>query len=106
GMLLDAAQGLVQRHIPETTIAEAERAIVLGVKRDIELGWTQVQDAGGSYAEVALFRKLYRDGKIKLRIYKALSAPGREAQQLFSEGPTIGEHGHRLTVRTVKLYVD
>lgn len=106
GMLLDAAQGLVQRHIPGTTIAEAERAIVLGVKRDIELGWTQVQDAGGSYAEVALFRKLYRDGKIKLRIYKALSAPGREAQQLFSEGPIIGEHGHRLTVRTVKLYVD
>lgn len=106
GMLLDAAQGLIQRHIPGTTIAEAERAIVLGVKRDIELGWTQVQDAGGSYAEVALFRKLYRDGKIKLRIYKALSAPGREAQQLFSERPIIGEHGHRLTVRTVKLYVD
>ena len=106
GMLLDAAQDLVQRHIPGPTPADAERALLLGVQRNVELGWTQVQDAGGSYADVALFRKLYADGKIKLRIYKALSAPGREAQQLFREGPIIGEHDHRLTVRTVKLYAD
>ena len=52
GMLLDAAQDLVQRHLPPTSAADAERAIVLGVKRDIELGWTQVQDPGGSYADV------------------------------------------------------
>ena len=83
GMLLDAAQDLVQRHIPGTTAAEAERAIILGVKRDVELGWTQVQDPGGSYAEVALMEKLYGEGKIKLRIYKALSAPGRHAAKLF-----------------------
>ncbi len=106
GMLLDAAQDLVQRHIPGATAEEAERALILGVKRNIQLGWTQVQDAGGSYAEVALFRRLYSKGKIKLRIYKALSAPGKEAQQLFRDGPIIGEQGNRLTVRTVKLYVD
>jgi len=106
GMLLDAAQDLVQLHIPGPTAEDAERALLLGVKRNVELGWTQVQDAGGNYAEVALFRKLYGEGKIKLRIYKALSAPGKEAQQLFREGPIIGEHGHRLTVRAVKLYVD
>src|ERR1051325_2104803 len=40
GMLLDAAQGLVRRKVPPTTREEAERAVVLGVKRDIELGWT------------------------------------------------------------------
>lgn len=106
GMLLDAAQDLIQRHVPGPTPAETERALLLGVKRNIELGWTQIQDAGGSYAEVALFRKLYGDGQMKLRVYKALSAPGREAQQLFREGPIIGEHEHRLTVRGVKLYVD
>src|ERR1700730_4841860 len=81
GMLLDAAQNLVQQHIPATTAAEAERAIILGVNRDIQLGWTQVQDPGGSYAEVALMEKLYGEGKIKLRIYKALSAPGRAADR-------------------------
>ena len=106
GMFLDAAQGLIQRHIPGTTVAEAERAIVLGVNRDIQLGWTQVQDPGGSYAEVALMEKLYGEGRIKLRIYKALSAPGSEADRLLSDGPIIGKYGNRLTVRSLKLYAD
>ena len=106
GMMLDAAQDLVQRHIPETTAADAERAIVLGVKRDIELGWTQVQDPGGSFAEVEMFKKLHAEGKIKLRIYKALSAPGREAQRLMRDGPIIGADSNHLTVRTLKLYAD
>ncbi len=62
-MLLDAAQGLVRRHVPPTSPADAERAVVLGVKRNIELGWTQIQDAGGSYADVEIFKKLYAAGR-------------------------------------------
>ncbi len=106
GMLLDAAQGLLRRHVPATTLADEERAIVLGVNRDVSLGWTQVQDPGGSYEEVDLFKKLYAAGQIKLRIYKAVSAPGAEARRLFHDGPIIGAYGNRLTVRTIKLYAD
>jgi predicted amidohydrolase YtcJ len=106
GMLLDAAQDLVQRHIPPTSAADAERAIILGVKRDIELGWTQVQDPGGSYGDVALDSKLYSAGRIKLRIYKALSAPGPEATRLFHDGPIIDANDHRFNVRCLKLYAD
>jgi predicted amidohydrolase YtcJ len=106
GMLLDAAQGLVRRYIPPTTLADEERAIVLGVNRDVSLGWTQVQDPGGSYEEIDLYKKLYEEGKIKLRIYKAVSAPGAEAQRLFHDGPIIGAYGNRLNVRTIKLYAD
>ena len=106
GMLLDAAQGLVRRHVPATTPADVERAIVLGVNRDVSLGWTQVQDPGGDYAEVDLYKKLYAAGQIKLRIYKALSAPGLAAQRLFQDGPIIGGYGNRLTVRSIKLYGD
>jgi|ERR1043166_3491218 predicted amidohydrolase YtcJ len=106
GMMLDAAQDLVQSHIPPTTAADAEQALILGVQRDIKLGWTQVQDPGGSYADVALDSKLYSEGKIKLRIYKGLSAPGPEAQRLLKDGPIIDAYGHHLTVRTLKLYAD
>ncbi|MDX6497234.1 MAG: hypothetical protein QOG23_494 [Blastocatellia bacterium] len=106
GMLLDAAQGIVRRHIPPTSPADDERAIVLGVQRDIGLGWTQVQNPGGSYQDVDIYRKLYREGKIKLRIYKVLSAPGNQAQRLLSEGPIIGAYGNRLTVRSLKCYAD
>src|SRR6266403_3264028 len=106
GMLLDAAQGLVERHVPPTSPADAERAVVLGVQRDIALGWTQIQNPGGSYQGVAIYRKLYSEGKIKLRIYKVLSAPGKEAQRLLAEGPIIGAYGNRLTVRALKFYAD
>ncbi|MDX6403492.1 MAG: hypothetical protein QOH70_947, partial [Blastocatellia bacterium] len=106
GMLLDAAQELVRRHIPPTSPADDERAIVLGVQRDIGLGWTQVQNPGGSYQDVDIYRKLYSEGKIKLRIYKVLSAPGNQAQRLLSEGPIIGAYGNRLTVRSLKCYAD
>src|SRR2546423_1804474 len=54
GMLLDAAQGLVRNKVPPTSAEDAERAVVLGVKRDIALGWTQIQDAGGSYNDVEI----------------------------------------------------
>ncbi len=106
GMLLDAARGLVAHHIPATSPSEAERAVVLGVQRDVSLGWTQVQNPGGDYREIAIYRKLFEDGKIKLRIYKVLSAPGPEAQRLLSEGPMIGAYGNRLTVRALKFYAD
>lgn len=106
GMLLDAARGLVAKHIPPTSPEDAERAVVLAVQRDIGLGWTQVQNPGGSYADIDIYRKLYGEGKIKLRIYKVLSAPGKEAQRLLSEGPIIGAYDNRLTVRSLKFYAD
>jgi predicted amidohydrolase YtcJ len=106
GMLLDAAQGLVRRHIPATSPAEAERAIELGVKRNIELGWTQIQDAGGGYQEIERYKKLYGEGKIKLRIYKAVHGPGPSSARLLAEGPTIGDFGNRFTLRTIKVVSD
>src|SRR5688500_5589071 len=106
GMLIDAAQGLVRRRVPPTSAADAERAVVLGVKRNIELGWTQVQDAGGSYSDVEIFKKLYAAGTIKLRIYKAVHGPGPHATRLLNEGPTVGAYGNRFTFRTIKVVSD
>ena len=106
GMLLDSAQGLVRRRVPPTSQEDAERAVVLGVKRNIELGWTQIQDAGGSYADVDIFKKLYAAGTIKLRIYKAVHGPGASATRLLNEGATIGAYGNRFTFRTIKVVSD
>jgi predicted amidohydrolase YtcJ len=106
GMLLDYAQGLVRRRVPPSSAEDAERAVVLGVKRDIELGWTQIQDAGGSYNDVDTFKKLYAAGTIKLRIYKAVHGPGPSATRLLNEGPTIGAFENRFTFRTIKVVSD
>src|SRR5215212_3622163 len=106
GMLLDAAQGLVRRRVPPTSAQDAERAVVLGVKRNIELGWTQIQDAGGTYADVDIFKKLYAAGTIKLRIYKAVYGPGPGATRLLNEGATIGAYGNRFNLRSIKVVSD
>jgi predicted amidohydrolase YtcJ len=106
GMLLDAAQGLVRSKVPPTSAADAERAVVLGVKRNISLGWTLVQVAGGGYNDVEIFKKLYAAGTIKLRIYKAVYGPGPSATRLINEGPTIGAFENRFTLRSIKVVSD
>jgi predicted amidohydrolase YtcJ len=106
GMLLDNAQSFVRRHIPAETRGDVEQAIVLANNRSIELGWTQVQDPGGSYEDVELYKKLYGDGRLKLRIYKAVSGPGSQAQRLLREGPIIEAFGSRLNVRAIKVVSD
>src|SRR5437660_3938964 len=106
GMLLDNAQGFVARHIPSATQADIEQAIVLANNRSIALGLTQLQDPGGSYRDVDLYKKLYGEGKLKVRIYKAVSGPGPEAQRLLREGPIIEAFNNRLNLRTIKVVSD
>jgi TonB family protein len=106
GMFLDAAQSLISIRIPGGGRAEAEQAIILGVKRSIELGWTQIHDAGGSYADVDLYKKLYGEGKIKLRIYKAIHGPSANATRLIEEGASTGSFDNRFTLRTIKVVMD
>jgi predicted amidohydrolase YtcJ len=106
GMLLDHAQELVGKHIPAPTRADKEQALLLGTKRSVELGWAQIQNAGSSLDDVAVMRSLFEAGKIKLRIYNAVSGPGEPADRLMEEGAVIGAYGGRFTQRTIKFYAD
>jgi predicted amidohydrolase YtcJ len=106
GMLLDNAQALVRRQVPPGAEGNDEQAAILADKRSIGLGWTQVQDPGGSFRDVDLYKKLYAEGKLKIRIYKAVYGPGPEADRLLREGPTIEAFGNRLNVRAIKVVSD
>ncbi|MEO5799573.1 MAG: amidohydrolase [Gemmatimonadales bacterium] len=106
GMLIDAAQGMVRRFVPATTESDLERALELASEREISLGWTQVQDAHGTWAEAERMRKLYREGRIKVRIYKAISGPSPDAERLIAQGPGKPEFGDRFTVRDIKVVMD
>ena len=106
GMLLDRAQGLVGKHLPASTPADYEQALILGAKRSVELGWTQIQNAGTDWKEVELLKRLYEQDKVKLRIYEAIRGPGPDAERLLRKGPDVGLYDHRLTVRTIKVSID
>jgi hypothetical protein len=106
GMLLDNAQGFVSRHIPPAGEGNIEQAMMLADQRSIMLGWTQVQDPGGSYRDVELYKKLYGEGKLKIRVYKAVYGPGPEANRLLKEGPIIEAFDNHLNVRAIKVVSD
>lgn len=106
GMLIDRAQGLVGRLVPNDSESTLERALELASARSVRLGWTQIQDAHGSWSEVARMRRLYADGRIKVRIYKAITGPGAGADSLIAIGPQAPEFDDRFTVRTIKVVMD
>lgn len=106
GMLIDAAQGLVYRVVPPDSEADQDSAIVIGARRSVELGWTQIQNAGVAWSDVARIRKLYRDGRIKLRVYESIRGPSASADSLLAAGPSIGEFNGRYTLRTIKAAID
>jgi hypothetical protein len=106
GMLLDRAQGLITRHIPASTRADLEQALILADKRSVSLGWTQIHDAGVSWDQIELMKKLLGEQKLKIRLYEAIRGPGADAQKLLREGPQVGLYDGRLTVRTIKVSID
>jgi predicted amidohydrolase YtcJ len=106
GMLLDNAQDLVAKNIPKPTEPEREQALLLGVDREIKLGWCEIQNAGSHKEDVDLIRKLYGDGKVKLRMINAVYGPGADAQNFLREGSTIDAYDHGFTQRTIKVVFD
>ncbi len=106
GMFLDNAQALITKHIPARSEEESEQALLLGVQRSLELGWTQVHIPGNSFREVELIKRLYQQGKIKLRIYNAVRGPSEDTKRLLAEGPTIDAFDGRFTNRGIKVSFD
>jgi predicted amidohydrolase YtcJ len=106
GMLIDSAQGRVGSHLPRGGSDESEQALLIGVKRSIELGWCEVQIPGNGLNEIELIKKLFKEGKIKLRIYDAVSGPGPASQKLLADGPLVGAFDNHFTVRGIKAYMD
>ena len=106
GMLIDNAQGLLESKIPPPTEGQQDSAFTLGVDRELMLGWTQVQDAGMSWDDVLRVRRLYGEGKIKLRIYASVRGPSPWADSLLAHGASVNEFDGRFTVRTIKSAID
>jgi predicted amidohydrolase YtcJ len=106
GMLLDNAMDLVAEKIPPISPEEKGREFLLGVQRTLALGWCEIQNAGSNLADLALMRKLYEEGKVKLRIYNALYGPGAPAEKILKDGPILDAYDHHFTTRTIKVIFD
>jgi predicted amidohydrolase YtcJ len=105
GMLVDNARPLVEDLVPPPTDAETKLALETGANRSVRVGWTQLQYAGTTEAEIASLCELYAEKKISLRVYAAIEGPSADAEHLLASGPRPS-CDRRLVVRGVKLYMD
>jgi hypothetical protein len=106
GMLLDRAQGIIQKFLPPETPEQVRRQLEMGARRSAEMGWTSLTIAGNSFDEVGVIEELYDGGRIKIRIYDAVRGPGADADRLLTDGVAAPAHDGRFTVRALKVFMD
>ena len=135
GMLLDNAMDLAAKNIPKPTEAEREKAFLLGINREIGLGWCEIQNAGSHTDDIKIIRKCFDEGKVKLRFINAVYGPGEDAETLLGGQPSpavmangrlahstgqrpvshdrrdaclplVNAYDHRFTQRTIKVIFD
>ncbi len=106
GVLIDAAQDLVERAIPPPTRAQIASRIAAADRALVRVGLTMVHDAGERPSVVDEIARLVGEGRIDTRLYVMLGGEWDDAmRQRLSRGPLIDPE-HRLSVRAVKLYAD
>ncbi len=107
GVLVDAAMALVERARPPLDEAARERAIERAQALALSKGLTEVHDMGVDEAEVATFRRLEREGRLKLRVL-AYASGGSEAARagLFARRPDPPRPGAIFRLGGIKVYAD
>jgi len=102
GIFVDNAVDLVRRAIP-LRAASLEPVALDAQAACLKVGLTGVHDMGVSPLEADEYARLADSGKLKIRLYLALSGHKDIGETLAARKPAIGE---RVTVRAVKLYID
>jgi predicted amidohydrolase YtcJ len=102
GVFVDNAERLIARHVPAGTTGSAEECILKAQEMCLAAGLTAVHDAGVSPTEVAVYKRLEAEGRLKIRIYAMLH--GRDAPDYFERE---GVHdSFKLSVYAAKAYID
>ena len=106
GVLVDNAQGLVERSIPAATRAQVKGMIAAAITEMHRWGLTGVHDAGASAQTLELYEELGREGALDMRLYAMISDHAPTLEAWFRRGPQSGLFDGRLWVRSIKLYQD
>lgn len=105
GLLIDTAMDLVREHIPPMTDAQYREALDLAFNHLLELGITQVHDAGVDKRGIDTFKALQQEEELPLRVNVMISAREPSLPEILS-GDIFVSDDHKLQVRGVKMYGD
>jgi predicted amidohydrolase YtcJ len=103
GLMVDNAQGLVEKKIPAPTDDLIQAALLDAQRNCFAVGLTTVEDCGLPYPMINTIAALQHKGDLKMRLYVMLSDTPDDYTWLFKRGvyktPT-------LDVRAFKMYAD
>lgn len=106
GVLIDNAEGLVDRAIPAPTRAQVKEALKAAIAEMHRWGLTAVHDAGSSATVLALYEELGRENALNIRLYAMISDHAPTIDAWLQRGPLVGGYDGTLWVRSIKLYQD
>ncbi|RUO28014.1 amidohydrolase [Aliidiomarina sedimenti] len=105
GILIDTAMALVGDTIPEVTEETRLGALKVAQEHLLELGLTQVLDAGVSRQGLDDFKAMNENDELKLRINAMVAATDPDLYAILDEGIYLSDN-HRLRIGNVKMYGD
>lgn len=103
GILLDNAMPLIEKAIPQLTVAERIEALQNAERNCFEVGLTTVDDAGLDREIIELIDSLQNAGKLSMRVYAMIAEKKENLDYYLVRKPYKTE---RLNVRSVKFYGD
>ncbi len=103
GLLVDAAEQLVARLMPQADVEATRNAYRAGFRVEAKYGWTGVHFMSAPWKDIPLLEAMAEAGEAPLRIYNSVTPDGAEA--LMTSGPRSVADG-RIITRAVKFYVD
>ncbi len=106
GIFNERAQGLITKHIPESTPEKDVKAFELAVAACHRNGITGFHDAGIGRETIALYEEMKTADKMNIRLYGMLTGWDKELlSEWYEKGPMI-DPDNLVTIRSVKLNCD
>src|SRR4029077_15261206 len=105
GVFVDAAEGLIDRAVPEPSFALRKQRVLAAAQTIASNGLTEMHDAGADPETIRAVRELIDEKRFPIRIYTMISDDAAALDEWFARGPMMA-YGDRLTIRSVKLYAD
>ena len=103
GLLIDNAINLVQKHLPKFTQKEISETIIEIQNELLMYGITGVHEAGIEFKNIALFKNLAKDNRLKINLYAMLLPSKDNFNFARKNGPYRYKNIH---IRSFKVYAD
>ena len=103
GLLVDAAEQLVARLMPQQDPQAIYDAYRAGFRVEAEYGWTGLHFMSAPWSHVPLMEAMAEAGQAPIRVYNSITPDG--AAQLIAGGPRNASDG-RIITRAIKYYAD